>query len=104
MDHVGRAVWGMLYANDARIVSRSPQGLAKMMEVIVEVCRAFALNVSAKKTEIVCMSPPREPQTMVQVEVAEKIYKQVQSFAYLGGAVTETTDMSIKIARWTRAC
>ena len=56
MDCVCRAVWGMLYADDACIVSRSPQGLAKMMEVIVEVCRAFALTVSAKKTETIC--PP----------------------------------------------
>ena len=37
MDYVRRAVWGMLYANDASIVSRSPQGLVKMMEVIVEI-------------------------------------------------------------------
>ena len=39
MDHVRRAVWGMLYADDACIVSRSPQGLVKMMEVIVEVAK-----------------------------------------------------------------
>ena len=58
MDYVRRAVWGMLYADGACIVSRSPQGLAKMMEVIVEVCRAFALTVSAKKTETICMPPP----------------------------------------------
>ena len=42
MDYnIRRAVWGMLYADDACIDSRSPQGLAKMLEVIVEVCRAF---------------------------------------------------------------
>ena len=35
MDYVRRAVWGMLYADDACVVSRSPQGLAKMMEVII---------------------------------------------------------------------
>ena len=70
MDYVRRAVWGMLYADDACIVSRSPQGLAKMMEVIVEVCRAFALTVSAKKTETMCMPPPRTPRTMVQIEAA----------------------------------
>ena len=28
-DYVRRAVWGMLYADDACIVSRSPQGLAR---------------------------------------------------------------------------
>ena len=43
MDYVRRAVWGMLYVDDACIiVSRSPQGFAKMMEVIVQVFRAFA--------------------------------------------------------------
>ena len=104
MDYVRRAVWGMLYADDAFEVSRSPQGLAKMMEVIVEVCRAFALTVSAKKTETMCMPPPRTPRTMVRIEAAGQIYKQVQSFTYLGGAVTETPDISVEIARRTRAC
>ena len=104
MDYVRRAVWGMLYADDACIVSRSPQGLAKMMEVIVEVCRAFALTVSAKKTETMRIPPPRTPRTMVRVEAAGKIYKRVQSFTYLGGAVTETPDMPVEIARRTRAC
>ena len=52
MDYVRRAVWGMLYADDACIVLRSPRGLAKIMEVISEVCRAFALtNVFENKPE-----------------------------------------------------
>ena len=104
MDYVRRVVWDMLYADDACIVSRSPQGLARMMEVIVEVCRAFALTVSSKNTETMCMPPPRTPRTMVQIEAAGKTYKQVQSFTYLGGAVTEVPDMSVKIAKRTRVC
>ena len=104
MDYVHRAVWGTLYADDACIVSRSPQGLAKMMVGIVQVCRAFALIVSTKKTETMYMLPPRTPRKMVRVEAAEQIYKQVQPFTYLGGAVTETPDMSVEIARRTRAC
>ena len=99
MDYVRRVVWGMLYADDACIVSRSPQGLAKMMEIIVEVCRAFALTVSAKKTETMCMPPPRTPRTMVQVEAVRQTY-----FAYLGGAVTEVPNMSVESARLTCAC
>ena len=104
MDYVCRAVWGMLYADDACMVSRWPQELAKMMEVIVEVCRAFALTVSTKTTEIMCMPRSRKPRTMVRVEAAQQIYKQLQSFTYLGGAVTETPDMLVEIARRTRAC
>ena len=49
------------------------------------------------------MKPPRTPRTMVRVEAAGQIYKQVQSFTYLVGAVTETPDMSVENARWTRA-
>ena len=104
MDYVRRAAKGMLYADDACIVSRSPQGLAKMMEVIVEFCRAFALTVSAKNTKTMCMPPPRTPRMMVRVEAGGQIYKQVQLFTYPGGAVTGTPDMSVEIARRTRAC
>ena len=104
MDYVRRAVWGMLYADDACIVSRSPQGLAKIMEVIIEVCRAFALTVSAKKTETMCMPPPHTPRTMVQIEAVGQTYKQVQSFTYLGGGWTEVPDTSVEIARRTSAC
>ena len=104
INYVCRAVWGILYADDACIVSRSPQGLAKIMEVIVEICRAFALTVLAKKTETICMLPPHTPRTMAQVEAAGKPYKQVQSFTYLGGAVTDVPGIIVEIARQTRAC
>ena len=104
MDYVRRAVWGMLYADDAFIVSQSPLGLAKMMEVVVEVYQAFALTVSAKKTETMCMPPRRTPQTMLQVKAAGQTYKQMQSFTCLGGAVIEVPDVSVEIARRTRAC
>ena len=83
MDYVRRAVWGMLCADDACIVSQSPLGLAKVMKVIVEVCRAFGLTASAKKTETICMPPPRTLRTMVRVEAAGQIYEQVQLFNYL---------------------
>ena len=42
IDYTRRAVYGMLYADDAGIVSRSPQRLGTMVEVIIEVCQAFA--------------------------------------------------------------
>ena len=42
MDYVRRAVSGLLYVDDACIVSRSLLWLATMMEVIVEAGRAFA--------------------------------------------------------------
>ena len=49
------ALWAMLYADDAAIVSRSPESLEKMMSVIVRVAGLFGLMVSEPKTEIMCM-------------------------------------------------
>ena len=48
-------LWGMLYADDVGIVSRSPEGLEKMMTVIVTACAAFGLTVLEAKTEIMCL-------------------------------------------------
>ena len=47
-------LWGILYADDAGVFSRSPEQLRKMMEVIVVVCAAFGLTVSEAKTETMC--------------------------------------------------
>ena len=58
---VRRSVWGMLYANDAGIVSKSVEGLAKMT-VIVTVFEVAGLTVSEKKTDTMhAVFVPRRP-------------------------------------------
>ena len=47
-------LWGMLYDDDAGVVSQSSEQLRKMMEMIMVVCAAFGLIVSEAKTEIMC--------------------------------------------------
>ena len=47
-------LWGILYADDAGVVSQSSEQLRKMMGVIVVVCAAFGLTVSEAKTEMMC--------------------------------------------------
>ena len=41
---VRRAVWGMLYADVAGVVSKSAEGLAKMMSVVVTVSEEAGLT------------------------------------------------------------
>ena len=48
-------LWDMLYADNAGVVSRLPEQLRKMMEVIVVVCAVFGLTVSEAKTDIMCL-------------------------------------------------
>ena len=89
LECVRRAIWGMLYADDACIVSRSTRGLGRMMAVLVEVFGAFGLTISESKTETMCMPIPRAPATKILVvfNATGQQYRQTTSFTYLGGTV-----------------
>ena len=66
------SLWGMLYADDTGVVSRSLEQLRKMMGVIVVVCAAFYLTVSETKTEIMCLRAKGMPEfTIFSVEAAD---------------------------------
>ena len=112
LDRVRRVVWGMLYADDAGIVSRSPTGLARMMAVIVEVFGAFGLTVSEKKTETLLMmrapektqqpgETPTPPLPALEIAAAQK-YHQVHQFVYLGGLITKGADIARDTNRRTK--
>ena len=53
-------LWGMLYADNAGVVSRSSEGLERMMTVIVTACSSFGLTVSEAKTEIILNVPGKQ--------------------------------------------
>ena len=56
----------MGYADDACLLSKSAEGLAKMMTVIVTVFEAAGLTISEKKTETMLLRTPNQaPQTSV---------------------------------------
>ncbi|CAB1116823.1 unnamed protein product [Ectocarpus sp. CCAP 1310/34] len=82
------ALWAMLYADDAAIVSRSPESLEKMMSVIVRVAGLFGLMVSEPKTEIMCMLPKGIEERPFTVSAAGQTYKQTDRFVYLGRTIS----------------
>ena len=88
-------LWGMIYADDAGVVSRSPEQLRRMMGVIVLVCAAFGLTVSEAKTEIMCLRAKGMPEStaIFSVEAADEVYNQTNEFVYLGGDVNHNTDL-----------
>ena len=99
-----RAVWGMLYADDAGVVSRSQEGLTRMMTTIVEVFGEFGLTVSEKKTETLLMRVPEKqpkkggpPPPPLVIEAAGKKYVQAAQFRYLGGLVNEDGELGPSI-------
>ena len=56
-------LWGMLYADDAGVVSQSPEQLRSMMGMIVVVYAVFGLTVSEAKTEIMCLREKGMPES-----------------------------------------
>ena len=114
LDRAWRAVWGMLYADDAGIVSRSPAGLTRMMTVIMEVFSAFGLTVSEKKTETLLMrvlekaqqsgetTTPTPPLPALEIAAVGQKYNQVHQFVYLGGLITEDADITRDINHRTK--
>ena len=80
--------WGVLYADDAGVVSRSAEQLRKMMGVLVVVCAAFGLTVSEAKIEIMSLRAKGMPEstTSFGVEEAGQVYNQTnEGFSDWGG-------------------
>ena len=100
LEMVRRAVWGMLYADDAGMVPTSPRGLTRMMGVIVVACQELGLTVSEKKNEAMHLwSHPHTASNALRIEAAGQRYKQTTEFVYLGGAISESADLDIEIKR-----
>eukprot|EP00752_Nemacystus_decipiens_P004772 g4343.t1 len=108
LDRVRRAVRGMLYADDAGVVSKSAEGLGLMMTIIVEVFREFGLTVSERKTLTLVMrvkekQPPPLPPPPLIIEAAGQRYAQTTEFRYLGGLVNEHGDLTREINHRSKA-
>ena len=89
----------MLYADDAGVVSQSPEQLSKTMEeVIVVVCAAFCLTVSEATTAIMCLRAKGIPESTAtsSVEAAGRVYNQTNEFVHLGENVSHNVDLSIE--------
>ena len=97
-DEVQR-LWGMLYVDDAGIVSRSSEGLERMMTVIVTACSSFGLTVSEAKTEIVSLRAKGGGKVSFTINAVGQVYKQTIEFVHLGGAITADRDLSIEMTR-----
>ena len=94
----------MLYADDEGNVSRSAEGLAKMMTVIVTVFEAAGLTVSERKTETMSLRTPGQMflAPPLVIEAAGQRYRQTNQLLNTGGVIHESADLSFEIERQIR--
>ena len=91
-------LWGLIYADDAGIVSRSSTGLEKMMLIIVGAAGSFGLMVSEPKTEIMCLLPRRMEKCQFTIKAAGQRYKQTDKFVYLGATMCESRKVDAELS------
>ena len=85
---------------DAGVVSTSPRGLTRMMDVVVVACQEFGLTVSEKNTEAMHLwSHPNTASNALQIEAAGQRYKQATEFVYLGCTISESANLDTEIKR-----
>ena len=98
-----------MYADDAGVVSKSAEGFAKRMTVIVTVFEAAGFPISGNKTKRVLLQTPGQT-TLASppvIEAAGQRYRQTAQLLYLGNIINENADLSIEIdrrIRLMRAC
>ena len=92
-------LWGMLFADDAGIVSRPLERLERMMTAIVTACSALEFTVSEAKTEMMCLQTKDGGKVSFAIKAPGQVCKQTIEFVYLGGDITTDKDLSIEIAR-----
>ena len=84
----------MLYADDAGTVSKSAEGLAKMMTFIVTVFEAAGLTVSEKTETVLLRTRDQAPCTSpLVIEAADQRFRQTTQFLYLGGLIDASADI-----------
>ena len=101
---VRRAVWGILYGDDEGTISRSAEGLAQMITIIVTVFEAEGLTVSERKTETMLTRKPGQTSLApsLVIEAAGPIYRQANQFLYLRGVIHDSADLSFEAEGWIR--
>ena len=97
-------LWGTPYADDAGVVTRSPEQLRKMIGVMCTRVLVVWPHVSVSKTEITCLRVKGMPKSTAtfSAEAVGQVYNQTNEFVYLGGNVNHNADLFIEVDRRIR--
>ena len=69
------------------------------MMLYIEVTRAFSLTVSIQKTKLMVCGPNIEEEEKAPIQVGNSMIKCVESFTYLGSAVSSNVKMDVEVDR-----
>jgi len=91
----------LLYADDPTLMSETPQGLEKQINVLSEFCADQQLVINVSKTKVVVFEKHRS--VAPKFTYRRTTIERVQSFRYLGLKLHSTKGMVVAIAKLTVA-
>ena len=94
------SIWNILFADDAEIVSDSPENLKMIIDVFSLVSSAYGQEISIKKSEVMFVDVRHELMESIgfdEISVHGQILKVVKEFKYLGSIESSKATCSLEI-------
>jgi len=89
----------LLYVDDLALMSKTPQGLQKQIDVLFEFCVGRQLVINVSKTKVVVFEKRRN--AALEFTYRGTTIERVQSFRYLGLELHSTRGMAVAIDKLT---
>ena len=83
----------LLFADDAALVAHSEAGLQRLINLIAHACNEFRLQISLKKTEVMC----QDVSCTASINIADYTLNVVSEFTYLGATVTDKLSLNSEL-------
>ena len=87
----------LLYADDADLVTHSPEDLQDVMDRFSNACTSFGLTISTEKTKVMYTSVPGEPALEHDIFVYGECLEVVKDFPYLGSKLSDDGSLDAEI-------
>lgn len=86
--HVGE----LMFADDAALVTKTPEELQRLVTAFVNAAKTFGLNVNINKTEVMFVNT-----LPAIIHINGNPLKEVNSFKYLGSLITNNGDLNCEV-------
>ena len=84
----------LLFADDCALVAHTEEALQHIVNRFSVAAKNFGLTISLKKTEVLCLTPPREAYSPPHISIDGTNLNAVEHFAYLDNIISKDATVS----------